>query len=251
MAWKCPYCQQLATNAPTTSASAKIYETEVAMRIVSTKCLNKDCEKFTVSAYLHPPATPQELSANIYRSIDNQRFSYSILQTWQLKPASSAKILPDYIPKMIREDYEESCLIVRLSPKASATLARRCLQGMIRDFCQISKTRLADEISDLRKAVENGTAPLQVGHDILDAMDHLKAIGNIGAHPERDINLIVEVEAGEAQQLISFLEILFEEWYIAREVRKLRLAGVAEARAKTEQKKAAAKAANSISKGTP
>ena len=55
-------------------------------------------------------------------------------------PISSAKQFPTYIPLSIREDYEEACAIVSLSPKASATLSRRCLQGMIRDFWNIKKT---------------------------------------------------------------------------------------------------------------
>jgi hypothetical protein len=47
--------------------------------------------------------------------------------------------LPDYIPEQIKDDYYEACSILNLSPKASATLARRCLQGMIRDFWGITK----------------------------------------------------------------------------------------------------------------
>lgn len=44
-----------------------------------------------------------------------------------IRPKSLAKQFPDYIPKAIRQDYEESCAIINLSPKASATLSRRCL----------------------------------------------------------------------------------------------------------------------------
>ena len=61
-------------------------------------------------------------------------------------PISLAKAYPDYIPQTIRSDYEEAHAILNLSPKASATLSRRCLQGMIRDFWGISKARLVDEI---------------------------------------------------------------------------------------------------------
>jgi hypothetical protein len=44
---------------------------------------------------------------------------------------------------------------------------------------------------------------------------------------ERDINLIVPVDPDEAQVLIDLIEILFEEWYIARERRRLHLGLVA------------------------
>jgi hypothetical protein len=56
------------------------------------------------------------------------------VQTWSLIPSSSAKTFPNYVPKVILDDYNEACLIRDLSPKASATLSRRCLQGMIRDL---------------------------------------------------------------------------------------------------------------------
>ena len=54
-----------------------------------------------------------------------------------IRPNTLAKQFPDYIPKAIRQDYEEAYSIVNLSPKASATLSRRCLQGMIREFWKI------------------------------------------------------------------------------------------------------------------
>jgi hypothetical protein len=51
----------------------------------------------------------------------------------------------------------------------------------------------------------------------------MRHIGNIGAHMEADINVIVDVDPDEAQGLIELAELLFEEWYMAREVRKQRL----------------------------
>src|SRR5690625_1985363 len=56
-------------------------------------------------------------------------------------PSSLAKQFPDYVPESIRNDYEESYKIVDLSPKASATLSRRCLQGMIRDYWEVTNQR--------------------------------------------------------------------------------------------------------------
>lgn len=67
----------------------------------------------------------------------------------------------------------------------------------------------------------------------------LKAIGNIGAHPEADVSLILEVEDGEAEELLNLLLILDDEWYVAREKRSRSLAKVAElASAKAADKKA-------------
>lgn len=91
--------------------------------------------------------------------------------------------------------------------KASATLARRCLQGIIRDFWGIKKGRLIDEINALEEKVEKLTWL---------AIDAIRSVGNIGAHMEKDINIIIDVEPGEATKLISLIEILIEDWYVAR-----------------------------------
>ncbi len=122
-------------------------------------------------------------------------------------PTSTAKQFPDYVPKAIRDDYEEAYSILNLSPKASATLSRRCLQGMIRDFWKISKNTLYEEISELKDKI----APSQ-----WEAMDAIRSIGNIGAHMEKDVNTIVDIEPNEAEQLIKLIELLIDKWYIAR-----------------------------------
>lgn len=134
-------------------------------------------------------------------------------------PISLAKIYPDYIPKAIREDYEEAHAILNLSPKASATLSRRCLQGMIRDFWKISKGRLVDEIDALKELVDPSTK------SVLDA---LRKLGNIGAHPEKDVNLIVDIEPNEALKLLKFIELLIQKWYIERHENELLLQDILE-----------------------
>lgn len=122
-------------------------------------------------------------------------------------PISLSKAYPDYIPQTIRSDYEEAHAILNLSPKASATLSRRCLQGMIRDFWEISKARLVDEIDALKDLVDPSTKKV---------LDALRKLGNIGAHPEKDVNLIVDIEPNEARKLLKFIELLMQKWYIER-----------------------------------
>jgi len=58
---------------------------------------------------------------------------------------------------------------------------------------------------------------------MVDAIDHVRSIGNIGAHMEADINCIVEIDEGEADTLLRLIELLFTEWYIARHDRSERL----------------------------
>ena len=123
-----------------------------------------------------------------------------------INPESDAKKYPSYIPEPILKDYFEAYSILHLSPKASATLSRRCLQGMIRNYWSISKSRLVDEVNELESRV-----PVMQWK----AIDSLRKIGNIGAHMEKDVNLIIDIDVNEAKTLISLIELLMEQWYIA------------------------------------
>lgn len=124
-----------------------------------------------------------------------------------LIPKSHAKKFPLYVPEAIRQDYEESYSIVNLSPKASATLSRRCLQGMIRDFWKINKSNLAEAINELQNKVTSSQ---------WKAIDSIRSIGNIGAHMEKDINVIIDVDPDEAEKLLKLIELLVDKWYISR-----------------------------------
>lgn len=182
-------------------------------------CANEDCQKATVTVNVQ---TFGRSPAGNYSPI----LGGKVLFAQRILPFSSAKPLPDFIPLPLREDYTEACLIRELSPKASATLIRRCLQGMIRDFCGISDKTLYKEISKLKALVEEGKAPSGVSIESVDAIDSVRAVGNIGAHMEEDINQIVTVEPDEAQILIDLTESLFDEWYVERHNRQARFGSV-------------------------
>lgn len=141
-----------------------------------------------------------------------------VTNQWRLIPSSMAKPFPLYIPKQILQDYEEACRIVDASPKASATLSRRCLQGMIRDFWKITKPNLKQEIDELSGRIEEET---------WKAIDAIRTIGNIGAHMEKDVNIIVDVEPGEAEKLIWLIELLLRDWYVRKHEREERLLEIA------------------------
>ena len=101
-------------------------------------------------------------------------------------------------------------IIERLRPKASATLSRRCLQGMIRDFWGITKNTLFEEVTALQD---------KIPADLWVAINGLRQLGNIGAHMEKNTDLIVDIDPGEADKLIQLIELLLKEWYINREER--------------------------------
>ncbi|MCL5266745.1 MAG: DUF4145 domain-containing protein [Bacteroidetes bacterium] len=215
--WRCPHCGQ---NATVTDAnySRNVHEIELKGKdgprcVVTTviSCPNNECQEYQISAYLFKAEWEQ---------VGGLQDHYSLapigepLANWSVKPQFSAIQFPNYIPKPIVDDYLEACSILTLSPKASATLSRRCLQGIIRDFWEVKRGRLVDEIKQLRGKIDDS---------IWDAIDALRKLGNISAHMEGDINVILDVDPHEAEALKNLIELLIEETYIARHEREQRL----------------------------
>ena len=59
-----------------------------------------------------------------------------------------------------------------------------------------------------------------------DAIDAVRKVGNIGAHMEKDINVIIDVEPREAELLIGLIEMLLKDWYVVRQERQVRLEAI-------------------------
>lgn len=137
--------------------------------------------------------------------IKGEQEPYSKYGEIPIYPRSRAVKFPIYIPEQLRQDYEEAYSILDLSPKASATLSRRCLQGIIRNFHDVKPANLYNEIKQLE-----GKIPASQ----YNVLHSLRQIGNIGAHLEDDVNLIVDINKDEAEKLIKLLEHLFKVWYI-------------------------------------
>lgn len=163
-------------------------------------------KEFNISTYLqiNEYFCPECLKKTVL--IKGYGEQYSKIDTILL-PNSLAKQFPNYIPQQIRQDYEEAYKILKLSPKASATLSRRCLQGMIHDFWKVKEKNLYLEIT----AIKDKVAPAE--WKVLNA---LREMGNIGAHMEADINIIVDIDEDEAEKLLKLIELLIEKWYINR-----------------------------------
>lgn len=211
--WRCPFCEHNATITDENYATSRFqfnlgskYEHQ-AVRLMAISCPNPDCREYTLSASVHDHVN----------SRPNRWSDLEAKQTWQLIPAAQMRVFPEYVPAAIVADYREACQVRDLSPKASATLSRRCLQGMIRDFWGVTKKRLVDEID----AIEEKVDPMTWA-----AIDAVRKIGNIGAHMEKNIDLIIDVEPQEAQLLIGLIETLVDDWYIAKHLREQRLVGI-------------------------
>jgi hypothetical protein len=210
--WTCPHCDRKTTindNNFHVGEDGMSIDNSEGHRLLRNEwivCPNDECKKITLTVILHE-----------YAWKPPQWRKGAVINHWRLLPNSYAKPFPDYIPEPLRNDYIEACSILELSPKASATLSRRCLQGIIRDFWCVSKNRLVDEIA----AIEDKVDSL-----IWKSIDAVRKVGNIGAHMEKDINLIIDVDPKEAYLLIELIELLFEEWYIHRYEREQKLSSI-------------------------
>ena len=195
--YKCPYCGE---PMPLDAFECFDVVMESAPRplplltIEVCECRNEDCEEISVIG-------------RCQNGFNRNRILHII-------PERNVTRFPEYVPAFVRSDYEEASAILDKSPKASATLSRRCLQGMIRDFWGIKKNTLYEEIAELKGKIDL---------DLWSAIDSVRQIGNIGAHMQSDVNIVIDVEPHEAELLVSLIEQLITEWYIARHNRQKKI----------------------------
>ena len=191
----CPFCgckqtfegrfdKISAANALVDALNGSYVSEDVRIDLYILRCINMQCLEATIIAW------------NVVKK-----------KQYDIFPHVDCKHFPNYIPKQIVSDYEEGSAVLQESPKAAATLFRRCLQGMIRDFWGVKDETLNKEIAKLKDRV----SPIQ-----WKAMDGLRKIGNIGAHMEKDVNLIIDVEPEEAEKLKKLIELLLKQWYVDR-----------------------------------
>jgi len=103
--------------------------------------------------------------------------------------------------------YDQARNVLDMSPMASAVLARRCLQHVIREKLGIKKKNLFDEIAEAVTRPELSTPTRS-------ALDHVRKIGNWGAHPVEDqASAIIEVTQEDAEYTLQVLELLFQDLY--------------------------------------
>lgn len=131
-------------------------------------------------------------------------------RTFQAWPKGIARApLPVEVPPPIAEDYQEACLVLADSPKASAALSRRCLQNLLRQAAGVKHNDLSNEI---QQVLDSNKLP----STIADSIDAVRNIGNFAAHPMKSQSTgeIVDVEPNEAEWNLDVLESLFDFYYV-------------------------------------
>lgn len=216
--WTCPTCgrhstllsQNFSIGETQVHCKSTISGSSIALDHLLIECPNPNCraQYFRVSASHGERKFVSGEGYVIHRSDEGGIGSFTFLPT-------TAQPLSTYVPAHVVEDYNEAYLIARLSPKASATLARRALQGMVRDFFALPKLNtLHTELQAIKDKCDEA---------LFDAIMAVKSVGNIGAHPERDVSLMVDVEPDEPETLLDLIHLLDQEWYVARAERLQRI----------------------------
>ncbi len=109
------------------------------------------------------------------------------------------------VPSELRESYEEAVLVVDTSPKASAALARRCLQTLL-VFRGAKKSDLVDQLAEVYTTLPGYVQTF---------VDNIRKLGNLAAHAKtsKSTGEIVPVEPSEAEWMLELLEELFDHYY--------------------------------------
>lgn len=126
--------------------------------------------------------------------------------------ATNRKPTPKEVPPAIKEDYEEACLVLPSSNKASAALARRCLQALLRGQGYTQRD-LAHQIDALLGEQDSAKA---IPTELQEAVDAIRNFGNFSAHPVTDQTTlqIISVEPNEAEWCLEILEEMFDHYYV-------------------------------------
>lgn len=134
----------------------------------------------------------------------------NMINSYPIRPKGASRPpCPIEVPAKIAADYNEACLVLLDSPKASAALSRRCLQNILRETAGVKHSDLSKEIQEV---LDGGKLPTYLANTI----DAVRNTGNFAAHPLKSqaTGEIIEVEPGEAEWNLDVLEALFDFYYV-------------------------------------
>lgn len=158
-----------------------------------------------VAIFSHCPACGQVMVSLMVTTTNG-----TVLRRFLIYPRSTGrpKAQPE-VPAKYASDYNEACLVLGDSPKASAALSRRCLQHILRDHGRVKSSDLSSEIQEI---IDSGKLPSH----LVEGIDAIRHYGNFAAHPikGKGSGEIVDIEPGEAEWSLELLEGLFDFYFI-------------------------------------
>ncbi len=209
--WQCQFCNlrcELPEDVVQRSGTTLLMDNVGGPRVfflTLTVCPNRNCRQ------LHAVLDMYEMKKDERGTLTP---GAAPIKRWQLIPSTTARQLPEFVPEAVRKEYEQATGVKEISPDAAATLARRCLQAMVRDFWDVREKFLNEELEAARAKIDP---------DTWDAIETVRQTGLIGKHMEKAINLVLDSEPEEPDILLGLIEYLIDEWYIARRQRQERL----------------------------
>lgn len=116
------------------------------------------------------------------------------------------------VPADIANDYKEAAEVLPISPKASAALARRCLQNVL----HAHGYRDRDLFREVEKLLNESDPRKAIPESLRTVVDGIRHFGNFSAHPITDTTSlqVIDVEPHEAEWCLDILDELFEHFYV-------------------------------------
>jgi hypothetical protein len=124
-------------------------------------------------------------------------------------PSAPTRVTNPSVPSVYGKELNEAAAVAPISSRASAALARRLLQQILREHFEISARDLTSEI-DIFLAKSDLPTELRL------SVDAVRTVGNFAAHPlkSKQTGQIVDVEPGEAEWLLQTCEWLIEYAFV-------------------------------------
>lgn len=125
------------------------------------------------------------------------------------------------VPGEFAVDFNEACRVLPVSAKASAAMARRCLQAVLgkQGYKQHNLVQQIDAF--INETRPDCIAPLSLREQV----DAIRQFGNFSAHPMSDASTlqVIDVEPEEAKWCLDVLRGLFEFYYVEPKKAKQRV----------------------------
>jgi len=197
---KCPHCITFINESFSINYIGK--DSTGLWYTTSMTCPNPNCQKLIISLLNSTDSVIDQFGQ--LKAQKEERNSIYVKPLTSARPPVSIEVDAKF-----SNDYNEACLIIGFSPKASAALSRRCLQILLREKAGVKPGDLAKEIQEV---IDGGKLPSHLS----DSIDAIRNIGNFASHPIKSTSTgeIVDVEVGEAEWLLDVLESLFDFYFV-------------------------------------
>jgi hypothetical protein len=168
------------------------------------ECANSACAQVVIRAtatYQIPRHAAPELQAEV----------------WLVYPRRSYRPLDPLITGTLRQDYDEAAALLDLTPRLSAVLTRKIVFDLLEQYAGIGEYTLK---ASLDKFIGDKKHPARIKENL----QHLREIGDFGAHTKKDgVGQVIDVSREDAEWTLDLVDRLFDYFILdAERDKKLR-----------------------------